>query len=162
VYGGTMVNLTGVVHPDPPATEKPLTKVETEEDGLAIHAGLGETSQTLYVRPDLVESAHKDARPITADSWDDYETLPNAKDWPGYFGSPRLARTDIGADQMNVSARNASDLALRIIAGLDTKSLERIADGQNPAILRLEKIIVDRASDLEQQQQEWMRANGIQ
>jgi creatinine amidohydrolase len=162
VYGGTMVNLTGVVHPDPPATEKPLAKVEAEEDGLAVHAGLGETSMTLYVRPDLVESAHKDARPITADSWDDYETLPNAKDWPGYFGSPRLARTDIGADQMDVQARNASDLALRIIAGLDTKSLERIADGQNPAILRLEKIIADRASDLEEQQQEWMRANGIQ
>ena len=62
---------------------------------------------------------------------------------------------------MDVRARNASDLALRIIAGLDTKSLERIADGQNPAILRLEKIIADRASDLEEQQQEWMRANGI-
>ncbi len=162
VYGGTMVNLGGVVHPDPPATEKPLTEAETEEDGLAVHAGLGETSWMLYVRPDLVDSGHREARAVTADSWDDYETLPNAKDWPGYFGSPRLARADIGADQMEVMSRNASDLALRIIAGLDTNTLEHVADGQNPAILRLEKIIADRASELEKQQNEWLQANDIE
>jgi creatinine amidohydrolase len=159
LYGGTMVNLTGVIHPDPPATQKSLTEIETGEDGLAVHAGLDETSMTLYVRPDLVDSGLKDARAITAESWDDYETLPNKDDWPGYFGSPRLARADIGADQMEVMARNASDLALRIIAGLDTRSLERVADGQNPAILRLDGIIADRASDLERQQQQWLRAN---
>ena len=47
------------------------------------------------------------------------------EDWPGYFGSPRLARADIGADQMEALARNVADLALRIIGGRD--SLARIA-----------------------------------
>ena len=161
LYDGTMLNLLGVWHPDPPAEAQSLTELESEEDGLAVHAGLIETSWMIYVRPDLVRSEYKDARAVTATDWDDYEILPNAEDWPGYFGSPRLARADIGADQMEVYARNASDLALRIIGGLDHRSLPRAADGDNPAIERVDGLIIDRSSRIAEQQQEWMRANGI-
>ena len=61
VYGGTMVNLAGVIHPDPPAVVRPLTDSEQKEDGLAVHAGLIETSWMIYVRPDLIDSEHKNA-----------------------------------------------------------------------------------------------------
>ena len=162
VYGGTMVNLAGVIHPDPPAIVRPLTDSEQKEDGLAVHAGLIETSWMMYVRPELIASEHKNAPAVTANGWEDYETLPNEEDWPGYFGSPRLARADIGADRMEAWARNVADLAVRIIGGLDHRELSRLADGQNPAIQRLDGLISDHAALIEQQQQNWMTANGVQ
>ncbi len=162
VYGGTMANLAGVAHPEPPATASPLSAHEQEEDGLAVHAGLVESSWLMYVRPDLFEPEHKGAPAITANRWEDYETLPNEPDWPGYFGSPRLARADIGADQMEAWARNTADLALRIINGLDHRTLPRAADGQNPAIQRVDGLISEHANRIEQQQQSWMRDNEIE
>ncbi len=162
VYGGTMVNLAGVRHPEPPASASALTDQEEAEDGLAVHAGLTESSSLMYVRPDLFGPGHRDAPAVTANRWEDYETLPNEPDWPGYFGSPRLARADIGADRMEVWARNTGDLALRIIDGLDPSTLPRAADGQNPAILRLEGLISDHAERIEEQQQNWMRDNEIE
>ena len=103
-----------------------------------------------------------DAQAVTVTDWDEYEILPNVEDWPGYFGSPRLARADIGADEMEVYARNASDLALRIIGGLDHRPLPRDADGDNSAIKRLDGLITDRSSRIAEQQLQWMRTNGVQ
>ena len=162
VYGGTMVNLIGVIHPDPPANNRPLSDSVWKEEGLSVHAGLIETSWMIYVRPDLIDSDYVNAPAVTANTWDDYETLPNEEDWPGYFGSPRLARADIGADRMEAWASNASDLALRIIDGLDHRELLRHANGQNPAIQRIDGLISDHASRIKERQQEWMRANEVQ
>jgi hypothetical protein len=148
-YGGTMVNLTGVLDPDAPAKSKPLSASDNEEDGLAVHAGLNETSWMLYVRP------------VTATSWHDYETLPNDQDWPGYFGSPRLARADVGADLMEVWAKNTADLALRIIGGFDHRTLARLSDGKNEAIERLDGLISDHATRIEDKQRRWMLENDI-
>jgi creatinine amidohydrolase/Fe(II)-dependent formamide hydrolase-like protein len=162
VYGGTMLNLVGIIHPDPPAKVLPLSDSEQNEDGLAVHAGLSETSSMIYVRPDLIDSGYKKAVPVTANDWADYEVLPNDKNWPGYFGSPRLARADIGADRMEAVADNAADLALRIIAGLDHHELLRHAEIENVALRRLEGLISDHAARIEKQQQDWMLANGVQ
>lgn len=162
IHGGTMLNLIGVIHPDPPAIVRPLSDLEKKEDGLAVHAGLSETSRMIYVRPDLIDSGYKNAPAVTANDWADYEVLPNEKDWPGYFGSPRLARADIGADRMEAWARNASDLAVRIIGGLKHRPLPRVADGDNPAIKRLDGLIIERSAHIAEQQLDWMRANGIQ
>jgi creatinine amidohydrolase len=74
LYGGTMVNLGGVSHPNPPAETQSLTKLENEEDGLAVHAGLIETSRMIYVRPDLVRSEHKNAQAVTATDWGSFES----------------------------------------------------------------------------------------
>jgi creatinine amidohydrolase/Fe(II)-dependent formamide hydrolase-like protein len=162
VYGGTMLNLVGVIHPDPPAKVHPLSDLEQNEDRLAVHAGLSETSRMIYVRPDLIDSGYKKAVPVTANDWADYEVLPNDKNWPGYFGSPRLARADIGADRMEARAHNAADLALRIIDGLDHHELLRRAEIDNVALRRLEGLISDHAARIEKQQQDWMLANGVQ
>lgn len=161
-YGGTMLNLTGVEHPDLPAIAEPLTEAEREEDGLAVHAGINETSWLMYVRPDLYDQRLVDASPVTARRWEDYESLPNQEDWPGYFGSPRLARADIGADQMEAWADNIADLALRIIEGMNHRSLVRLSDGVNPAIERLDGLIEQQASRVAEQQGNWMQENGVE
>lgn len=162
IYGGKMVNLTGVAHPDPPAKEKPLSDGEREEDGLGVHAGLDETSRMKYLRPDLVRPEHTGAAPVTANSDGDFESIAMEDDWPGYFGSPRLARADIGEDLMNAQAENASDLALRIISGFDHSALGRFADTENAALKRLDIHISERSQRILKQQKDWMKKNGIQ
>lgn len=161
VYGGTMVNLTGVEHPEPPAQAEPLSDDNKEEDGLSIHAGLTETSTVKFLRPDLVRPDHTSARPITPNSFAEYPSIANQDDWPGYFGSPRLARADIGEELMNVQAENASDLALRIISGFDHRSLRRSADTDNSALKRLDRIIIERSERIRSRQYAWMEREGV-
>ena len=161
VYGGTMINLTGVAHPDPPAVARPLSDGEREEDGLSVHAGINETSRILFIRPDLVREERLDAQPATPNAWDDFVTLANEPGWQGYFGSPRLARAEIGADLMKVQAENAADLALRILDGFAHRSLKRFADTDNPALRRLDGIISDRSSRIRDQQDKWLKESGI-
>lgn len=161
-YGGTMLNLAGVEHPNPPAIAEPLSEAEREEDGLAVHAGINETSWLMYVRPDLYDQRLVDASPVTARRWEDYESLPNEDDWSGYFGSPRLARAGIGADQMEAWADNLADLALSIIDGMDHRSLVRLADGVNPAIERLDALIEQQANRVAEQQESWIQENGVE
>lgn len=158
-YGGTMVNLTGVVDPEAPAEPREIPESHRKENGLAVHAGLEETSWMMYVRPDLVEDGLRDAQPVTASEWDDYAHLSNEEHWPGYFGSPRLAAADTGADLMETWAENASRLALRIIDGLDHRTLKRLSDGDNPAITRLDGLIEHRAEEIREQQERWLQAD---
>lgn len=160
-YGGTMLNLAGVEHPNPPVAAEPLSEEERQEDGLAVHAGINETSWLMYVRPDLYDQRLVNASPVTAHRWEDYQSLPNKDDWPGYFGSPRLARAAIGADQMEAWAHNLADLAIRIIEGMDHRSLVRLADGDNPAINRLDGLIEKQAKRVAKQQEKWMQEKGV-
>jgi creatinine amidohydrolase/Fe(II)-dependent formamide hydrolase-like protein len=162
VYRGTMINLSGVVHPDPPAEDKPLTELEQEENGIDIHAGLIETSIVKFVQPDLVRPEYVSAGPASVNSVDDVETIANEEDWPGYFGSPRLARAELGEDRMTVDVQNASDLALRIIGGYDPGALAYWGEAENPALQRLDRLIIERSSRIEKQQDDWMRKKGIE
>ena len=156
-----MVNLTGVVHPEPVTTTQPLAERAANEDGLALHAGLVETSRMLHVRPDLVRSDHMSAPAVTIKRWREYEATAKDENWPGYFGTPRLASVSIGNDLMTAWASNISDLALKIIDGLNPQELEFLADGSNPAIRRLERFINERAALMREQQEQWLEQNGI-
>lgn len=161
IYGGTMVNLTGVVHPDPVAQSPRYSERDANEDGLAIHAGLGETSWMLHVRPDLVRSDHVTATAVTVKRWREYESVTKDENWPGYFGTPRLATVATGRDLMTAWASNVADLAVKIIDGLDPAQLEHVADGRNPAIRRLDRFITERAALMREQQAEWLERNDI-
>lgn len=161
-YGGTMVNLTGVVDPNAPAEPVQIPDEHLKENGLAVHAGLEETSWMMYVRPDLVEDGHRDAMPVTITEWNQYAQVPNEESWPGYFGSPRLAGADVGAELMETWAENTTNLALRIIDGFDHRRLKRLGQGDNPAIARLDSIIDRKSDEIRKKQEQWLQANGWQ
>ncbi|MBT8077183.1 MAG: creatininase family protein [Gammaproteobacteria bacterium] len=161
IYGGTMVNLTGVVHPGPVAKSRPYSERDAQEDGLAIHAGLGETSWMLHVRPDLVRSDHVTASAVTIKRWREYEAAAKGDNWPGYFGTPRLASVAAGDDQMSAWASNVADLAVKIIDGLNPAQLEHVAAGRNPALRRLDRFISERAALMREQQAQWLERNEI-
>jgi creatinine amidohydrolase len=159
-YGGTMVNMRSAIHPAPPAKKNPLSDQESTADGLAVHAGLIETSAMLFVRPDLVDMGYKKLETLTPNSWEELHSIAREVNWPGYFGAPGLGRSDIGADEMQKAAENINDLALRILDGLDPRNLSSTTDSQNPALLKLDEEILKLEQSYTDKQARWLESKG--
>lgn len=160
MYGGTMVNFRSSIHPEPPAKKNPLSDEEASANGLEVHAGLIETSAMLFVRPDLVNLEYKKLETLTLNAWEDLSSIAQEKKWPGYFGAPNLARSDIGADWMQKDVKNINDLALRILDGLDPKNLSSYTDSQNPVLLKLDEEILEHERRVTEKQDRWLKSKG--
>jgi len=160
MYGGTMVNLRRAIHPEPPAKKNPYSDEEASSNGLAIHADLGETSAMLFLRPDLVSQEYKNLETLTPNAWEELNTIAQEKKWPGYFGAPNLARSDIGADRMRKDAENINDLVLRILDGLDPKSLSSSTNSEDPAFLKLDDEILEHELRVTEKQDRWLKSKG--
>ncbi len=160
VYGGTMVNLKSAIHPSPPASYHPISEEADNANGLEMHAGLYETSQMLFLRPDLVHPDYKDLGTYPVNELDDLPRYAQGQDWPGYFGAPNFAKADIGARSMITQSENINDLAMKILDGLDPASLSSYTDSQNPALLRLDKEILKLEKTYTTKQNKWLESKG--
>lgn len=72
------------------------TAADKKEDGFTPHAGMMEHSWLYYIKPEFKSRAYKEAKPITVADFQGLVTVAIANDWPGYFGSPRLASSEVG------------------------------------------------------------------
>ena len=161
-YGGAMVNLLGIQGFGEcfEAGKDLLTAEQQREDGFTVHAGAEEHSLGLYLRPDLVPSAIRNAAPITGTSAEDLMRLGGIADWPGYFGSPRLASAARGARVFEACAESAVGTALKILDGVDHRSLPRYADRLKPGSLTEKWLAYEREVDAKQKN--WLRKKGLQ
>jgi creatinine amidohydrolase/Fe(II)-dependent formamide hydrolase-like protein len=154
-YGGHMVYLNGL-RPESPAAQSAvsLSTSEQAEDGFAVHAGARETSALLAVRPDLVDPAVKAAPPQTARNWADLVRLASSPSWPGYFGSPRLARAELVP---KAYFSEWTGLALRILDGLDERTLPSFPDvGSAPENEAIDRAALAEERRAAQRQAAWL------
>lgn len=130
-YGGKMVNLTGL-EPDwqsiVAARQGIVTEEMQAEDANSVHAGLSETSRVMYVRPDLVSASRVRSIPSITTPLPRLVEVAKRPDWPGYFGAPRFATSEIGRADHEASARAWIALALRILDGENERNMPRYAD----------------------------------
>ena len=160
-YVGAMVNLLGLQSFGAcfDAGNDFLTAEQQREDGFSVHAGAEEHSLILYLRADLVPAAIRNATPVTATSFADLGRLAAAADWPGYFGSPRLASAARGARVFEACSDNVVDTGLKVLDGLDHRGLPRfpvrVADPVTEKSLAYER-------QVEAKQQNWLRKKGLQ
>lgn len=139
-----------------------LTPEQTEENGITVHAGEEETSQMLFLRPDLVHDDISDAPAFAATSPEDMIKIAKEPGWEGYFGSPRLATSRAGALIVNYRTSQTIDLALRILDGFDWRSLRTRADrgnGMSPSFKTVDDNASVRAEQERRKQEEWLRTN---
>jgi creatinine amidohydrolase/Fe(II)-dependent formamide hydrolase-like protein len=129
-YQGHMVHLTGLLGLDDPtdSARSTLNATERDEDGLGFHAGMRETSEALFLRPDLVDPAYKQALPVTVRNESDIARVSASEDWPGYFGSPRLGVASVGESVLKDYSARLNKLALEILDGKDYRQMARPAD----------------------------------
>lgn len=164
-FGGRMVNLDGLL-PKPAADLPPLptlTQKEQEENGLDIHAGMSELSRLLYVRPEFVDFSYKNARPFSARSMESLIQIATGDSWLGYFGSPRLATVSRGAQIYRRNSAQIIDTALKILDGLDERSVPRFADESlsDPGEFAVSKGSIKRDEEVEKRQRDWLRKKNL-
>jgi creatinine amidohydrolase/Fe(II)-dependent formamide hydrolase-like protein len=165
-FGGRMVNLDGLL-PKPIADLPPLptlSEKEQEENGFDIHAGMSELSRILYIRPDLVDSSYKTARPFSASSMESLVQIARGDSWLGYFGSPRLATASRGAQIYRRQSLQLIDVGLKILDGLDERTIPRFANESlsDPAEFAVSKGSIKRDEEMESRQREWLRKKKLQ
>jgi creatinine amidohydrolase/Fe(II)-dependent formamide hydrolase-like protein len=164
LYGGHMVNLPGLALTALWDTEKGgRTEKEREEDGLSVHSGMSETSRILFLRPDLVSPAVKDAPPLTGRNWDDLTRIAREKDWPGYFGSPRLASAAFGARVWGRYSATVVELAAKILDGFDYHQLPRHADALRGVAAHdaFAKAALEHEQQIKGRQLDWLKKEGL-
>jgi creatinine amidohydrolase len=123
-YGGRMVHLYGLM-PVLTAGAPSLAPTEAAENGLDMHAGRAETSDILFIRPDLVAPGFRTAPSLPGKNWDDLVRIARAPGWPGYFGAPKQATAAEGEARIKQRSQVAADLMWRIVDGGDVRDIRR-------------------------------------
>jgi creatinine amidohydrolase len=161
-YGGHMVNLIGLM-PVISAWEGKKTDKERQEDGLAIHAGTDETSMMLFLRPELVNPKYKAAKPQSGDKMEDLIRIAQAENWPGYFGSPRLASRSQYQKGWQVAYKEAINTALKILDGMDERQIVRFADEMKKSEpdVKLDEASLKHEAEMKRKQDEWLKKKAL-
>ena len=162
-FDGSMVVLTSLVNESPADRPQVFTSDQQTENGFSVHAGPEETSRTLYLKPGLVHDDYRDATPYTANSPDDLAEVAKMSGWPGYFGSPRLADAEKGAQLVKYRTDRIVDLALRVLDGFDWQQLSTRADMDTlpPGFSELDENTIRRSAEERRKQDEWIKKRGI-
>lgn len=163
IYGGHLVNLAGLI-PVISAWDGKKSDRERQEDGLPIHAGMDETSMMLALRPDLVSPKYKTAKPQASDKMEGLIRIAQADGWPGYFGSPRLARRSQYEKGWQIAQQEAIRLALKILDGLDERQVIRFGDEMKKSELdvKLDEESLRHEAEIKRKQDEWLKKKGWQ
>jgi creatinine amidohydrolase/Fe(II)-dependent formamide hydrolase-like protein len=125
-YGGRMVHLYGLM-PVLTAGAQNLDPAEVAENGMDIHAGRIETSDILFIRPDLVAPGYRTAPSLPGENWDDLIRIAQTPGWPGYFGAPKQATAAEGQTRIQRRSKVAADYMWRIVEGADERDIPRYA-----------------------------------
>ena len=163
VYGGQMIHLWGLMVT---SDKKALMEVAIGKEGMAangldIHAGVSESSELMYLHPELVAPEIVNAKAVTAQGFADISALAKAATWPGYFGYPALASAELGDKLLQHSDSVLIKVANDILDGKEVKEFQRFSDVMS-SIPELEPIIEQsRAHDKkrQRQQQAWLMKN---
>jgi creatinine amidohydrolase/Fe(II)-dependent formamide hydrolase-like protein len=158
-YGGTMLNLPGLLLDDTEASKARPADVVREEGRFEVHAGMSETSRILFLRPDLVAPGYASAPPNTADAPADAARIARAPGWQGYIGSPRLASSAFGAREMRQRAELYNRTALAVLDGADPSRWTRLSAVafKDPVIDGIERGTRAEADRIAQAQRAWLK-----
>lgn len=161
-YGGRMVHLLGVLDVIRccGSAAKLIGPEAAREDGFTVHAGLGETSSLLFLRPDLVPDSVRAAPSVTGADMAGLVELARKPGWPGYFGAPRHATAAIGAAAERDTADAALAFALKVLDGFDPATAPRYADAiaRDAAIGGIMKDTFAREAAAEARHRDWLRS----
>jgi creatinine amidohydrolase len=161
IYGGRMVHLYGLL-PVLEAGSQPLHLAEADGSGLDIHAGRGETSDILFIRPDLVASGYQTAPALPGFSFDDLVRIARSPDWPGYFNAPAQATAAEGKARLEQRTRAAVGLMWQIVEGTaDEREIPRYAMNRPEASLRAARAAAAEERVREERFAEWLANQGL-
>ncbi len=158
-YGGHMVNLAALIY-RPPGQSQTRSEEEQREDAVSTHAGASETSLLLYFRPELVSPGYKNAKPLPARDQKQRTEIARASDWPGYWGSPRLATAAAAAARWKGNSSRLTELGNKILDGFDYSQMKRLGD--EVVVGQPTGDFTQHNQEIEIKQQEWLKKKGLE
>jgi len=162
-YGGVMVHLFNLAeaHECYATPAKLLSTEANAEEGFNIHAGVEEHSEVLFLHPELVSPGYKTAPSFTAAKFEDLYKFAVADGWPGYFGAPRHATSELGKQVMEACSQKLDAIVLRVLDGANPYALAHFYDQLDPRDAYIDKLERAHDREIEAKQQLWLKAKGL-
>ena len=159
----TMLHLTALFRADAAIQSsgerinaKYFSAAELSSFGMDVHAGVGETSGMLAVRPDLVRSNYKTLPSRAGHSLEELRQIATAPGWQGYLSSPARATAAHGREVEAWWIEGFTDLILRAVRGENLFVHARVPETVPPAVAPvLEKALANEAA-LEAKLESWL------
>jgi creatinine amidohydrolase len=153
IFGVTMLHLTGLFRGDAAIQSRGeqinaryFRADELSSFGLDVHAGVGETSQMLAVRPDLVRPVFKSLPSQAGRSLEELRQIATRPGWQGYLSSPARATAAYGRAVREWWIAGFTDLMLRAVRGENMSVHARVPESVPPAVASvLEKALANEA-----------------
>ena len=150
----TMLHLTGLFRADGSIQSSGerisatfYSAAELSSFGMDVHAGVGETSGMLAVRPDLVRSNYKTLPSRAGRSLEELRDIATAPGWQGYLSSPASATATYGRAVEAWWIDGFTDLILRAVRGENMFVHARFPETVPPAVApTLEKALANEAA----------------
>ena len=137
----TMLHLTGLFKADAAIQARGekikarhFSAAEISSFGMDVHAGVGETSAILAVRPDLVHSDYKTLPDRAGGTLEELREIATARGWQGYLSSPSKATAAYGRAVEDWWIDGFTELILRAVRGEDLLHQPRSPETLPPAV----------------------------
>ena len=164
-YSVTMLNLTSILWADAEAQAKAdkisgryYSPAEINSFGLDLHAGVGETSDMLAVRPDLVSPAYKNLPSQSGKNMAELRQIASARGWPGYFSSPARASAVYGKDKSDLMIGVLTDYILRTVRSENMSGRPRFPTHlpKDPATVESNRASLDYETSFGEKLERWL------
>ncbi len=165
VFGVTMVNVSGLFNADAAIqaqggriAAKHFSTADVASFGLDGHAGVGETSAILAVRPDLVRPSYRTLPSLRAENIREAREIGLRTGWPGYLSSPSKATAAYGRDVEAWWSEGMADLILRSVRGESMVGRPRWPDPalQDPVWVQIGIDVLEPEREFELKLQRWL------
>ena len=140
-FGVTMLHVTALLRADPGIQAqgqaidgRHFSADELSSFGMDLHAGVGETSGMLAVRPDLVSPAYKTLPPRVGRSLEEARSVATTAGWQGYLSDPARATAAYGREVEDWWIEGFADLMVRAIRGENMFAHPRFPDSVPPPV----------------------------
>ncbi len=159
----TMLHVTGLFRADAAIQSsgkrinaKYFSAAELSSFGMDVHAGVGETSGMLAVRPDLVRSNYKKLPSRAGRSLEELREIATAPGWQGYLSSPARATAAHGRAVEAWWIDGFTDLIVRAVRGENMFVHARAPETVPPVVAPiLEKALANEAA-FEEKLENWL------
>jgi creatinine amidohydrolase len=163
-FSVTMLHLTGLFRADEAIQSigekinaRHYSAAERSSFGMDVHAGVGETSGMLAVRPDLVRSSYRKLPSRAGRSLDELREIATTPGWQGYLSSPARATAQYGRAVEAWWIDGFTDLILRAVRGEDMFAQARSPETVPPAVAPILEKALANEDEFERQLENWLR-----
>ena len=163
-FGVTMLHVTTLFRADPALqlrgqkiAAQHFSAAELSSFGMDVHAGVGETSGMLAVRPDLVRPVYKKLPARSGQTFEELTALASEPSWQGYLSAPAKATAAYGAAMEDFWIDGFTDLIVRAVRGENMFTHPRFPLSVAPAVASMANQAASNEAAFEAKLEAWLK-----